>query len=279
MGMTAKRQLLHTTLYILLSIGAIAMVLPFVWMLSTSFKETGEVFVFPPRWLPSTWRWQNYVEVFQDVAFGTYILNTVIVTTGIVVGQLVTCSLAAYAFARLRFPGRETLFWGYLATMMIPGQITLIPSFLIIKYLGWLDTYRALIVPGIFTAFGTFLLRQFFLTLPRDLDEAAIIDGCNPLGIYRRIILPLSRPALATLTILTFMSSWNNLLWPLVVTSSEKKRVLSIGLAIFNSSPDFGTEWPHLCAGSLLGTLPILIVYFSAQKYFVRGIALTGMKG
>lgn len=255
------------------------MAVPFIWMISTSFKTIGEVFSFPPRWLPGSWRWQNYVEVFQEVAFARYILNTAIVTIGIVVGQLVTCSLAAYAFARLRFPGREALFWGYLATMMVPGQVTLIPAFLVIKYLGWLDSYKALIVPGIFSAFGTFLLRQFFLTLPKDLDEAATIDGCSPFGTYRTIILPLARPALATLTILTFMSAWNDLLWPLVVTSSESKRVLSIGLAIFNSSPEFGTQWPHLCAGALLATLPVLMIYFSAQKYFVRGIALTGMKG
>jgi multiple sugar transport system permease protein len=191
-------------------------------------------------------------------------------------GQIVTCSLAAYAFARLQFRGRDILFYLFLGTMMIPGQVTMIPSFLMLHWLGWIDSYAALIVPGLASAFGTFLLRQFFLSIPRDLEDAASIDGCSRFGVLWRIILPLSRPALATLAVFTFMGVFNDFLWALVVVSSEEMKTVQLGLAIFRDR--YQTDWGQLMAASVTATLPILLVFFFAQKYFIRGITLSGLK-
>ena len=191
--------------------------------------------------------------------------------------QVVTCSLAGYGFARMRFPGKNILFMLYLAALMVPFQVIVIPEFILIKYLGWLDTFQALIVPGIFSAFGTFLLRQFFLTLPRSLEEAAIIDGCGLLGVLWRIVLPLSKPALSALVIFTFLWSWNDFLWPLVAIKSNEMQVLSLGLLTLQGQ--YSTNWPYLSAGAVMASLPMLIIYILLQKQFVQGIAMTGIKG
>lgn len=253
------------------------MIVPFLWMVSTSLKPLEQVFVYLPQWIPRPIMWQNYVELLQRVPFGAYALNTVKIAVSITLGQLFTCSLAGYAFARLRFPGRDVLFLGYLATMMIPGQVTMIPLFIIMRELHWIDTHNALIVPGLTSAFGTFLMRQFFLTFPADLEDAAKLDGCNPFDIYWRILLPLSRPILATLGVATFMGVWNDFLWPLIMINTEGKRTLTLGLASLVGQ--YTTDWTYLMAGSVMMLLPILIVFFIAQKYFVQGIRLTGMKG
>lgn len=265
------------TTYLLLSAAAVVMLLPFVWMLSTSLKTPSSVFVYPPEWIPKPVEWTNYVQVTRVMPFLRYVLNTAAVATSITLLHLTVSSLAAYAFARLRFPGRNRLFLAYLATLMVPGQVTLIPNFLIVKYLGWIDTYQALIIPQIFSAFGTFLLRQFFLTIPNELEDAARIDGASSFAIYWRIVLPLSGPALATLGVFTFTAQWNNFLWPLIVINDEQMRTLTVGLRALVG--EFTVQYPLLMAGSVISILPMLIIFVVAQRFFVRGIALTGLGG
>jgi multiple sugar transport system permease protein len=263
--------------YVLLSVASVVMLLPFIWMLSTSLKTPSSVFVYPPEWIPNPVQWKNYMDVVQVMPFLRYVFNTAAVATSITFLHLAVSSLAAYAFARLHFPGRNRLFLAYLATLMVPGQVTLIPNFLIVKYLGWIDTYQALIIPQIFTAFGTFLLRQFFLTIPNELEDAARIDGASNFSIYWRIMLPLSGPALATLGVFTFTAQWNNFLWPLIVINGEQMRTLTVGLRALVG--EFTVQYPLLMAGSVISVLPILIVFLLAQRFFVRGIALTGLGG
>jgi len=264
-------------LALVLAAGSLSMVAPFLWMLSTSLKALPDVFAWPPRIVPVPPRWQNYLDVFTRVPFGRYFLNTVFVSAMRVGGTIVTSAMAGYAFARMRFRGRTALFLVYLGTMMVPGQVTMIPSFIIMRLLGWIDTYRGLIVPGLFSVFGTFLMRQHFLGLPPALEEAAVMDGCNPWGVFRRIALPLARPALATLTIFTLLGSWNDFLWPLIMTNSPRLRVLSVGLASFQET--YVTNWPLLMAGALVALLPVFIAYVCLQRSFIEGIALSGIKG
>lgn len=253
------------------------MLAPFLWMLSTSLKTPGQVFATPPQWIPRPVVWQNYVEAVTIMPFGRFFRNSLIQSTGVTVLQLLTSSLAAFAFARLRFRGRDTLFLLYLATLMIPFPVTLIPNFIVIRFLGWVDTFRALILPPSFSPFSTFLLRQFFLTIPRDLDDAARIDGASSFDIWWRIILPLSQPALATLAIFTFMGQWNDFLWPLVVTNSLEMRTLPVGLSSFQSR--YAIQWHLLMAGSTIALLPVVVLFILGQRYFIQGITLTGMGG
>jgi multiple sugar transport system permease protein len=263
--------------YLLLAAGAIVFVVPFLWMLSTSLKDESQVFVFPPQWIPSPVRWGNYADAVTVLPFGRFFVNSVITAAGVTTLQVATSSTAAYAFARLRMPGRDLLFMMYLATLMIPFEIVMIPDFIIVKQLGWYDTFAALIIPRSFTAFGVFLLRQAFLSLPTELDDAATIDGAGRFRIFWNIVLPLARPALATLTIFTFLGEWTQLLWPLVVTNSTDMLTLSVGLATFQGQ--YGTQWNLMMAGSAIATLPVLIVFFLGQKHFVRSVALTGFGG
>lgn len=263
--------------YVLLSLIGIAMLMPFIWMVSTSLKEPADVFTYPPQWIPDPVVFKNYPDAWNAVPFGRFFINSILVSVSVTFGQLFTASFAAYAFARLNFPGRDKLFLAYLATMMIPGQVTMIPVFILIKKLGWIDTYQALILPGMFTAYGTFMLRQFFLTIPKELEEAAIVDGCSHFGIYWRIILPLSKPALATLGTFIFLGSWNDFMWPLIVTSSMEMKTLPIGLASFQGL--YTTDWTLLMAASMIVLAPVLIVYIFNQRFFVKGIVLTGIKG
>jgi len=236
-----------------------------------------EVYQFPPKFFPSTFRWSNFSEALTLQPFARFFLNTAIVAIASVVGQLLFCSMAGYAFARLHFTGRDKLFALYLATMMIPAIVTIIPAFLIITKFGWMNTYWALFTPTLSSIWGIFLLRQFFQTIPRDLEDAARVDGASELTIFFRIILPLSKPALATLAIFAFMGSWKDFLWPLIVTNRSDMRTVEIGIANFSNL--YQTDWPHQMAAAVVVMLPIIIVFFLAQKYFVRGITLTGMKG
>ena len=267
--------------YLVLSIGAVTMVAPFLWMVATSLKEPGQIFSFQKKWweewLPTAFVWKNYVQAWQVVPFAKFYLNSIFVTACVTFGQVATSAMAAYSFARLKFPGRDKIFFGYLATMMVPGAVTMIPVFILLRQFGWIDTYKALILPGIFTAYGTFMLRQFFLTLPKELEDAAKIDGCSYLGIFWRIILPLSKPALATLTTFTFMGAWMNFMWPLIVINTEEKFTLPVGLAYFQSLHH--TDWTLLMAASVMMILPILLVFIFNQRFFVEGIKLTGIKG
>lgn len=267
--------------YTVLLMGAITMIGPFLWMIATSLKTPDEVFSFQKEWwkewIPLTFHWQNYIDTWYVVPFAKFYLNSIFVTAAITLGQVVTSAMAAYAFARLQFPGRDKLFFGYLATMMVPGTVTMIPVFILLRYLGWIDSYKALVLPGIFTAYGTFMLRQFFLTLPKELEDAAKIDGCSYLGIFWKIILPLSKPALATLTTFTFMGAWMNFMWPLIVINSHEKYTLPVGLSYFQSL--HGTDWTLLMAASVMAILPILLLFIFNQRFFVEGIKLTGIKG
>jgi len=253
---------------------------PFAWMVIVSLHPSHGVLPTPSHLLPNRLHFENYATVLalEATPFLRFLWNTTFVAVSVVCGQVVLCSLAGYGFARLRFPGRDMIFFLFLATMMIPVQVTMIPAFLVVRSFGWLDTYWALIVPGVSSAFGIFLLRQFFIALPRELDDAARIDGCSEFGIYLRIALPLSVPALATLAAFAFIATWTDFFWPLLVTNTTKMRTLEVGLSVFKDS--FGaTNWPLQMAAAVLVLIPVLLVFLATQRFFVRGIALTGMKG
>jgi multiple sugar transport system permease protein len=265
----------QAALYGALILGSIIMLIPFVVMLVVSLWPNE---AFLSRSFPlDQMTLDNYRETFQVVPFGRYFVNSAIVTVSVTGLQLLISSLAAFAFARLRFRGREPLFLLYLATLMIPAQVTLIPNFLIITSLGWYDTYAALIVPALFSALSTFLLRQYYRSIPLDLDEAARMDGASSFRIWWQVIIPLSWPVLAALAIFTFQATWNDFLWPLVVTGSDTMRTIPVGLSYFVGQ--YSTAWNLLMAGSVIALLPVVIVYFLAQKTFVQGITLTGMGG
>lgn len=257
--------------------GSVVMLLPFVWMLSTSLKRPPEIFTYPPIWLPSQLAWGNYAATVAAMPFGRFYLNSLIVTASSTSLQILVSSLAAFAFARMRFAGREALFVLYLATLMIPFQVTMIPNFILVRWLGWYDTYQALILPTAFSAFSTFLLRQYFMGIPRELDEAARLDGASSWRIWWQIILPLSGPVLASLAIFVSLNSWNDFLWPLIITNSPEMRTLPVGLSTFQGQ--FKTEWNLLMAGSVIALLPMLLVYIIGQRWFIRGITLSGLGG
>lgn len=253
------------------------MALPFIWMLSTSLKPESEVFHFPPRFIPDTLTVANYINLFQRLNFTRYFLNTSLVAISITLGSLFINSLAGYAFAKIKFRGRDPLFMGILATMMVPGSVTLIPSYLLIKSLGMVNTYAGLILPGLASAFGIFLMRQFIRTIPDELIEAAQIDGASEFWIFLNIILPLSKPALATLGLFTFMGSWNSFLWPLIIATDERMYTLPVAIAVLRGQ--HGGEFALQMAGAAVVVAPILIVFLLLQRYYISGIVLTGMKG
>jgi multiple sugar transport system permease protein len=272
------RKLRTTLRYLLLIAVAALMVGPFLWMVSTSMKEQGDIFRYPPRWIPDHFDLKNYRTIMDVLPMGRMLLNSFTIAVTATIGQLCSCALAAYAFARMKFRGNTVLYFFLLATMMIPPQVTMIPVFLIMKFLGWIDTLTALIVPAFFGgAFGTFLLRQFFTTIPVDLEDAARIDGCGRFRIFWRIILPLSKPALVSLALFTFMIYWNDLLGPVIYLSSVEKATLTIGLANLQSDV-MTTRYDLLMAGSVLSVLPIILLLIVGQRWFVRGIAVTGLK-
>ena len=250
---------------------------PFFWMVSGSLKKPADIFAYPPVLMPADPQFVNYRQVFEDAPILRYLLNSIFVSSTTVIGGLFINSLAAYAFSRLHFRGRDVLFSLVLATFMIPFQAIVIPLFIVVKTLGWIDTFQALIIPFLFNPFGIFLLRQFFLSIPKDLEDAARIDGCSRFGTYFRIILPLSKPALAAYAIISFIWSWNSLLWPLVATQSEAVRLIQVGVAEFQTQY-FGS-WALVMAASTIAIIPTLIVFLSLQKFFVQGISTTGIKG
>jgi multiple sugar transport system permease protein len=255
---------------------ALLMVTPLLWMVMTSIQTPDEARRFPPV-LPSGIHWQNYTDAVNAAPFGRFFLNSALVTGATVLGNLVLCSLAGYAFARFRFFGRDVLFVVLLATLMIPFQVVMIPIFMIMRELGLVDSLGALILPNLVTPFGIFLMRQFFRTLPIELEEAARIDGCSRLGTLIRIVLPLSGPALATLAVISFLWNWNDFLWPLVVIQSEHNMTLQLGLSTFQGA--HSTAWTLLMAGNVLAVLPMLLAFVLAQRQFVNSIASAGIKG
>lgn len=269
----------HSLLYSLLILGGITMLSPFVWMLSTSFKEPGTVFSLPLQWIPRPLVLSHYLDIWRVVPFGRFFLNSVAVAVCVTLGHVLTSAWAAYAFARLRFPGRERLFFAYIATMMIPGSVTMIPVFILMKVFGWIDRYHALIIPALFGAYGTFLLRQFFLSIPKDFEDAAKIDGASSWRIFWQIILPLSKPALATLTLFTFMGNWGSFMWPLLVIDSVEKKTLPIGLTYFQELYQYASpNWPLLMAGSVVAMVPMILLFLFNQRFFIEGIRLTGVQ-
>jgi multiple sugar transport system permease protein len=271
-----RRRLPFAPVHLILIPLALVMVTPLAWMVLTSIQTPDEARRFPPV-LPSGIHWQNYTDALNAAPFGRFFFNTALVTGATVLGNLILCSLAGYAFARLRFFGRDVLFVLFLATLMIPFQVVMIPIFLIMRELGLVDTLGALILPNLVTPLGVFLMRQFFRTLPLELEEAARIDGCSRLGTLIRIVLPLSGPALATLAVITFLSSWNDFLWPLVAIQSEHNMTLQLGLSTFQGA--HSTAWTLLMAGNVLAVLPMLAAFLLAQRQFVNSIASAGITG
>lgn len=265
------------TLHSLAVLIAAVMFFPFAWMVATSLTSDAQLFVTPPRLIPSPLQPENYLRIVEAFPIGRFMINSLVVAGASTTLQVTTSALAAYAFARLRFPGRDVLFLVYLATLMVPLQVTIVPLFIEMRYLGFVDSYAGLILPSIASAFGTFLLRQAFLSLPRELEEAAFIDGASHWIVFRRIVLPLSRPALATFAIFAFMGSWNSFLWPLVVTSSQDLMTLPVGLSHLHGR--YSTAWNLVMAGATLSVIPILVVYVLAQRHVIRGVALSGLKG
>ncbi|HOX09780.1 MAG TPA: carbohydrate ABC transporter permease [Candidatus Omnitrophota bacterium] len=271
-----QQRMLKTFVYIFLAIGSFIMVVPFVWMVVTSFKPLDEINTYPPSFFIRKPTFAAYIELFSIIPMGRYFMNSLIVTSAITLANIFFCSLAGYAFAKHRFFGRDKLFLLLVGSMMIPWQVNLIPSFVIIKKFGWLNSFYGLIIPAMSGAFGIFLMRQFIMNIPDDLIDAAKIDGCSEFTIYRRVILPLIQPALASLAIFTFMGQWNNFVWPLVVIYSSKMRTIPLALSVLNGQ--FGTNFAMVMAGAVIATLPVLIVFIAFQKYFIKGIALTGLK-
>jgi len=274
----ARRTTIAVLTYLVLVIFAFLTLTPFLWGISTSLKTRVEVFAYPPQWIPKPPHWRNYLEVWERLPFHRFYWNSFYISALIVVGQLFTSSLSGFVFARLRFPGRDRLFLLYLASMMVPGQVIMIPIFLIVKALGWIDSHLSLIVPSLAGPFGTFLFRQFYLTVPEDLVDAAKIDGCNPWGIYWHVFVPLSKPALASLGVFTFMGAWNSFLWPLILLRTTELYTVTLGLAAMQGMDQFRTLWQLIMAGTVTAMVPVLAVFLAAQRYFVEGIALTGLK-
>ncbi len=271
-------RLVRLLTFVILAVGAAAMVLPFVWMVSTACKPSAELNRLPIHWLPEQAAClENLQQLYQtSEEFNHYLVNSVVLTVGRTLGQLLTCSLAAYGFARFRFPGRNLLFTLCIGLLLVPFQAIVLPEYLLIRQLGWRNTFAALIVPGTFSAFALFLLRQAFLQIPLDLEEAAQLDGANPLQVLAYITLPLSVPALAAFAVITIQAAWNDFLYPLIVTTSAATRPVTIGIALLQGERN--TPFNLIMMGSLLATLPILILFVLLQRYFIAGVTTTGLK-
>jgi multiple sugar transport system permease protein len=255
------------------------MVLPFLWMLSTSLKQQQYILQATPQLIPDPLTFESYTQLGERIDLGRTTFNSVFVAVANTIGQIVIAAMAAYAFSRMKWRGRDTVFVLYLATMMIPAVVLVIPQFILVRSLGWVNSYAGLIVPGLFSAFGVFLLRQSFLGLPKDFEEAAFVDGANHFVIFWRIVLPLSQPAIATLAVFSFMGSWNAYLWPLFTARREEVLTLPVALATLQAGPRALTEWNMVMAGSVIAVLPILLVYLLAQRWFVSGVISSGIKG
>jgi multiple sugar transport system permease protein len=266
-----------TILTIALVIISFLILLPFIWMVSSSLKLSNEVFAFPIQWIPEKIRWKNYIDIWKQIPLLTFYKNTVKLTVIVTLLQLFTSSFAAYGFAKMKFPGRNILFFAYIATIAVPWQVYMVPQFIMMKKVGLADTHMAIILLQAFTAFGVFLLRQFYVSIPEELSEAARIDGLSEYGIYFKIMLPLSKPALATLTIFTFVNTWNDFMGPMLYLNSTKLKTIQLGLRMFISQYD--AEYSLIMAASVASVIPIIIVFLFTQKFFIEGIATSGLKG
>ncbi|WP_457100761.1 carbohydrate ABC transporter permease [Microbacterium sp. P5_E9] len=268
----------HTLVHLLLAAGAVVMVFPFIWEFFTAFKSDNAAVSIPPKLLPDPWVFTNFAGVFDQIPFWQMLLNSILITAGRTLGQVVLCTMAGYAFARIPFRGRSILFILVLSVLMVPSLLFLLPQYEIIQALGWLDTLQGLIVPGLFSAFGIFLMRQFFMAMPAELEEAARLDGANPWQTFWRVMVPLAKPGIIALAVFTTLWSWNDLIWPLIVTSDQSKMPLSVGLAMLAGGLHH-VDYSVLMAGALLATLPMLLVFIFLQRHFIQGIAFSGTKG
>lgn len=280
----------RVVLHVVLALSALTMILPFAWMILTSLKTPADLAQFPPSFLPEDWAWSNYSEALQAAPFATYFRNSMIISVGHTVITVVFGAMAGYALARVQFRGRELIFLAFVAMLMIPTYTKIVPQFLIVKFMplfggndifgqggsGWLDSWWALIVPGGLSPFAIFLFRQFYLSLPKELEEAARLDGAGELAIWARVYTPLIKPAIATVSLLTFQDSWNNFLWPLLVTTRDDLRVIQVGLAVFQQEGT--TQWAYLMAGTTLATVPMVLLFLFAQRYFIQGFTNAGIK-
>ena len=274
-----RRRFALTLTYLLCLVFSIAMLLPLVWLIRSSLMSLDQIFLFPPEWIPKPWLWSNYPDALTTAPFGRYFFNTIVIVGLVVSGTVISATISAFGFARLRWPGRDIVFGAMMSTLMLPYAVTLIPTFIIWSKLGFTNTIVPLTLPAWFGGgmFNIFLLRQFFRGIPRDLDEAAMLDGANPLRILWDIIIPLSRPALITVGVFSFLGTWNDFLNPLIYLNDESKFTLALGLTQFKGL--YNSEWGLLMAASTVVLLPVLVLFFFAQRYFVQGIAVTGLKG
>lgn len=270
-------RLSHLLLYLVLILGAVLVLMPFAYMLSTSLKPLNEVFSTPVKWIPSTLHWDNYSTAWREHPIERYFKNSIIVAVSVTLLNLLTCSLAGYSFAKFDYPGRTLMFGVVLATLMIPLASMIIPLFMVVKDLGWVDSYWGLILPAGTSAFGIFLMRQHMLTIPNDLIEAARLDGASEARIFAGLILPMSKAALSSLAIFIFMWNWDSFFWPLLVTTDDHYRTLPLGIALFESS--YGTNYPQLMAVALIAMLPVLIVFLVLQRNFIEALTMSGVKG
>lgn len=278
LGRTARARLAALGVYLLLLAGSVVMLIPLAWLVRSSVMGLSQIFIFPPEWLPDPWRWDNYPKALTTIPFARYFGNTLLILAPTVIGTLITASLAAFGFSRLQWPGRDWVFGVLLSALMLPYAVTLIPTFLLWARIGLINTYWPLVLPDWFggTIFYVFLLRQFFLTLPRELDEAAIIDGANPLQVLRHVVVPLSRPALITVGIFSALFEWNDFLGPLIYLNDSRQFTLALGLAEFTGL--YTSQWHLLMAAATVVIAPVLVLFLFAQRYFIEGITLTGIK-
>lgn len=275
--MGQRRQLGNLLIHLALLTGVFFMFIPLAWTISSSLKPAGDIYLFPPKWIPNPFRWENYAEAVTAIPFFRYLANTTLITLLSVVGKVISVTLVAYAFARLEWWGRDFFFVVMLTTMMLPPHVTMIPQFIMFKQFGWIDTFLPLIVPQFFGGpYLTFLARQFFMTLPRDLDDAARIDGCSNFAVFWRIIMPMSAPVVAMVVVFTFNGQWNEFLNALIYLQNSRNFTLALGLRMFQG--EAAASWHLLMAASLLTMLPVLALFFAAQKYFIQGVVFTGVK-
>jgi multiple sugar transport system permease protein/sn-glycerol 3-phosphate transport system permease protein len=265
---------------LILTLGAVTIMVPFYWMISTSLKAPGNLYLYPPQWIPNPIRWNNFREVWETVPFATFTKNTAVIVILVMIGTLLSCSFSAYGFARLRAPGRDFIFLMVLATMMLPSAVTLVPTYIAFNKLGWINSILPLVVPSFFGApFYIFLLRQFYLSIPKEIEESGRIDGASSFRIWWDLMLPLTKPALATVAVFTFFATYNDFFGPLIYLNSESKQTIAVGLSYFTGSRNVGPQMHLLMAMTLMATIPSLIVFIFAQRYFVQSIVTTGLKG
>ena len=272
-----KTRAFRVILYAVLIALALVMLVPFAWMLSASFKMDKDVFIFPIQWIPENPRWQNYVDIWNKIPLAKFVLNTVKLTLIVTFLQLLTSSFAAYAFAKLQFKGKNTLFLAYITTIAVPWQVYMVPQFILVSKMGLNDTHIGLMLMQAFSAFGVFLMRQFYISIPDELCEAARIDGLNEFGIFSKIIFPLGKPGMATLTIFTFTNVWNDFMGPLIYLKTQELKTVQLGIRMFISQ--YGADYAWIMAASVCSLIPVVIVFLSCQRFFVEGVAASGIKG